>query len=1237
MKLVAVEIDGFGVWKDLRLGEFSDHLNVVYGPNEAGKTTLLQFVRGVLYGFSAPRRARYLPPVQGGQAGGRLVVSDGAVRYTIGRYLDARPDTHREELTLVAEDGSHRPASFLQVLLGGMDEAVFCNVFAVGLRELQELSTLSDTAAAEQLYGLVAGRDRVSLAAVVAKLQEAQRQLLGSDPLSATRLPSDTGLLALAAQRERLAEQMGAESQQASRYAALVVRRDEIAQRIGALQAELDTLRRSVHHLELALKLREPWQKRAELAARLEQIASQPPLPPGTVAQLDALAARSEQCRTRRQQARKRLRQTRRKLARLAPSRAVQRQLPRLEALLDQQSWAASLETRIEELQQARQQLEANLEAERKRLGPGLARDDAASVAAAGRLLGHLRAAAAELREARTAWRAAQERVRAVQAESAHVAAAGASAENTAADRLTAALEQAGNLVQQLRRRLQIDERLDQLRVRRQELQGDHRRLLERELLPGWVLLGWGTLFVCGAALALSGLVLPTSVVGEAGWTLTILGLAAAGLAVGGKVSMERGTRRQRELCHQQLALLEQELAQAEQEAQALDAKLPRSGGSLAVRLEQAERALAELEDQAAADARQRAARQQAELAQQAAESAQAQLKTATRRWKEALAAVGLPDGFEPNRLSDTARSFRRLRDLEAELARQRNEEAACRRELQAFAARLEQTLAEAGLNLPAGPLRERLPALRNVLEAHQQAVVRRRALVRHARLLHRRQQQLSRRLQHLARRRKRLLRAANTATEDELRARASRRAEADAWQAEHDRLGQEIAALLAAQAGEPPAALRQSIESWLTGPDAARLEQQWEEQAERLQQLETEIRSLHESRGQLCQQLAHLAEDESLPRLAVSLGQAEARLAQAVERFQVLSVARRLLVSIRAEFEARHQPQALRAASHYLQQLTGGSYQRVWTPLDEQVLRVDDAAGRSLDPAVLSRGTREQLYLALRLALVRLFAERGPALPLVLDDVLVNFDAQRARAAVQVLREFALEGHQLLVFTCHEHVFKLFKALKVPAWELPSRSGPPRPASRRSATRSTTAATTGSATPQPSRTARLEPQPADAEATDAMTPAAAAATPASAPAASLAPSAHLAETRPASTPAFAAGDLEELNRLLLDAALSELDEAPVPHRQSRGQRAPAVGWARLDSAGLPAASTTGGQARQPVESGGPAPSQRAAGRLRRGPFDGTHWHEVIDADPELRWLYGDRPITQAASAPAHR
>jgi hypothetical protein len=185
---------------------------------------------------------------------------------------------------------------------------------------------------------------------------------------------------------------------------------------------------------------------------------------------------------------------------------------------------------------------------------------------------------------------------------------------------------------------------------------------------------------------------------------------------------------------------------------------------------------------------------------------------------------------------------------------------------------------------------------------------------------------------------------------------------------------------------------------------------------------------------------LKQLAEDRQLTDKQVELEIVEQKLADALVRWRVLAVCSLLLVAVREFYEREHQPQVLREASGYLKRLTGGRYTRVWTPIGEHALRVDDREGQSLTVDVLSSGTREQLFLGLRLALANSFARRGIELPLVLDDVLVNFDVTRARAAALVLRDFAKEGHQVLLFTCHEHIAKLFRSIKADVRNLPER-----------------------------------------------------------------------------------------------------------------------------------------------------------------------------------------------------
>ncbi|MGC4004750.1 MAG: hypothetical protein QM811_17190 [Pirellulales bacterium] len=202
-------------------------------------------------------------------------------------------------------------------------------------------------------------------------------------------------------------------------------------------------------------------------------------------------------------------------------------------------------------------------------------------------------------------------------------------------------------------------------------------------------------------------------------------------------------------------------------------------------------------------------------------------------------------------------------------------------------------------------------------------------------------------------------------------------------------------------------------------------------------------LRQLFEKRGALQQQAKLAIEDRRFASKQLELNVVEQKIADAAARWRTFTVTHALLDDLKLEYERNRQPETLREAGEYLKRLTGGQYGRVWTPLGESRLCVDDENGRPIGVEQLSRGTREQLFLSLRLALASFYARRGKIMPLVLDDVLVNFDNIRAEAAATVLRDFAAAGHQMLLFTCHEHIGRIFKLLNVDVRRLPTHEHP--------------------------------------------------------------------------------------------------------------------------------------------------------------------------------------------------
>ncbi len=165
------------------------------------------------------------------------------------------------------------------------------------------------------------------------------------------------------------------------------------------------------------------------------------------------------------------------------------------------------------------------------------------------------------------------------------------------------------------------------------------------------------------------------------------------------------------------------------------------------------------------------------------------------------------------------------------------------------------------------------------------------------------------------------------------------------------------------------------------------------------------------------------------VPRNATLQAQeALAKVRAHVERYARAKLASTLLTREIARFREEHQGPLLATTSKIFHRLTRGAFLGVRAGFDDKdrpsLVCVRDA-GDEVDVNGLSEGTRDQLYLALRLSTLLRNAEiRGP-LPFVLDDLFVNFDDERAKAGLSVLVEVA-ETMQVLFFTHHAHLVEL-------------------------------------------------------------------------------------------------------------------------------------------------------------------------------------------------------------------
>ena len=195
---------------------------------------------------------------------------------------------------------------------------------------------------------------------------------------------------------------------------------------------------------------------------------------------------------------------------------------------------------------------------------------------------------------------------------------------------------------------------------------------------------------------------------------------------------------------------------------------------------------------------------------------------------------------------------------------------------------------------------------------------------------------------------------------------------------------------------------------------------------SERIDDLDAVRNGLREERGENNGEILRLAGEESSSDLRIQRNVLMEQLREDAREWSRLTIAGVILEKTQRKFEQERQPGVIRHAEEFFSNVTGQRYRRLYAPVGERTITVTDASGRDRRPAQLSRGTREQLYLALRFGLIREFGEHAERLPVIVDEALVNFDLERASLAASAFARLA-ETNQVLVFTCHRTIADMF------------------------------------------------------------------------------------------------------------------------------------------------------------------------------------------------------------------
>jgi uncharacterized protein YhaN len=1073
VKVRGWHIDGFGVLHDNSASELPDGLSVVFGPNEAGKTTLLAFLQGVLFGFPRGRsdENRYRPVVEG-RHGGRVEIEGMSGRLVIDRDAGGR-----QAIKVTRPDGQPAAEADLRAELGGVDERLFRTVFAFGLGELQAFGTIPDQEVRDRiLSAAITGADRSARTA----LSELEAR---AEPLFRARGGTIRDLLAaLTATQARLSEAIRA----SAAHADLVAEEARIKDQIATLGRTIEAARAELNEKRLLLQCWPDFQALTDAQRELAELIAVvefPPDPEGALAAANQTAASAASA----------LREVR--AAQAATERAMR------EVVVD-----AALAAIADDLDMLNQRLPGH----RELLG-GIAEAHRRADEANDRIVELLTVLGSAWNEDRLAadpgepdwrdevadWRRRLDAVAAdVAGRSADVASTASRIDELKHDRAEIKqhvqalevpaepparpeLEARHRAIRQLRDALGAFHEADRDAASRDLIVAERERVLADgdQTALGSIIPRWLSPVAVVVTVAAIGAAAGRSLVGD------LIGTIAFGLLAGGAQIVSLGARvisyrlaqhqqlgdrtvtvrrialddaiRAREEGRNRLATLRADLAVAasglgfeeppsDEAIDGLDAALAKDESAR----DRWDELLAQLVTNQERLTAAESARSELEQALQDAESAQSEVQAAWAAWQRHH---GPPAVLTPDELVEF---LERAGSGQALLAERRSQlDTADRLEHEAadWEERARTVVVASGVTIEPTPA-ERLTGnalVTALLEVRARSLEDRRAramLARFQDALLRREPEIAAAEQAVARAeaaRRALFESVGVSDEAGFRERLAIHRRQTALRTTIRELEARLIGRLG-QGGEAEV-LRVELgrgrdKAWATavGRSATTVERTTSAR-------DAEVRH---QRDVEAQRIA-LEQASDIAAISLEIETLRTELTRQLDAWRTATVAGRLVSAAHERLVRERRPEVIGDASRLFQSMTLGRYTGIEQDADGKGLSLVQPGGGRRAIGELSRGTSEQLYLALRLGLVASHARAGRALPVVMDDVLVNFDAARASAIVGLLTDFTRE-HQVLLFTCHETTLAAVRRqvpdVRVINLEAPPPTAPPRP-----------------------------------------------------------------------------------------------------------------------------------------------------------------------------------------------
>ena len=1042
MRINGFYIDGFGIFNNQGIQDIPGGLVLFTGQNEGGKTTLMEFIRSILFGFPKGKKNDYQLS-RGGNYGGRLKIAMQDGRFFTVERLGKR--------STVIEDGNAvEQIEPSERLLIRIDRQTFERIFAVGLEDMQGLNVLSDEGICGRLFSASTGAP--SVPSVMKQIDDEMDNLLKSRG-------KNPKINVLVKQLEEIESEIKNLQSQSTEYAELQRNLVDLESQIKQNKQESESISQRLSRIEALEKARNPWIELCEARKKVKELEKAQNFPPNGLERLEKLKEEIDEDLKRKGILDKKIERLDRQLEDIIVDQAIRSNIIDnqviIRTLIKEREKLLSALNDLPGIRSETKQKEQDFHRKLKDLGTDWTSERLAETDTSIQIRNQVQDFSRKLNTAERHYEQLQADKRAAE-----------TAEKSARNTMEEAKEAFSKMPKPIIDNPEIlKKRRESTRIMRtlffnkgnaniqrydksRRLEEEKTRLIaiekqmakREESFPSWL-----PFTALAAGLVLAGI--------SAIWNPYILTpiMALAGFGImfwlnnlrkrqitreNARIDQIQEEKRQIEkvisnlndeiegfstgisAINDELKKISQENSidqpQDSKELDQIEAEIEEAGEKLRDWIEKKQKVdeLANIW---------RKSQDRLKETEKEVDNAYDELQKLEKAWQDWIAERGFSKKTRPDEFGTILQMVENARTSERTLQESQNRFALIEKYIADTGNRIKEAMKVCNIEISGDNVGiAEIDALEQALNDSIKAKQKQEGLEQQLLDAKDEERQLDEKIVKKNTEKDRLLKQAGASDEEDFQRKAEDYKE---WSDNTKKIEASNRALLAIS-GNIEA--QENLENELAETEPYKLETEKDGLQNRLKIINEQISESNQKIGETNKKLNDMAHDERLSKLLLDQRRIKEELSDATRQWATSAITKHLLDQAREVYERERQPKVIQEATRFVEIMTNRPYRLVMPADDSKNIQLEDTKTLYRKSEInWSSGLADQVYLAIRLGLVQDFAQHEEPLPIILDDVLVRFDQERQLGAMKVILDMS-RRHQVLMFTCQPNAHEI-------------------------------------------------------------------------------------------------------------------------------------------------------------------------------------------------------------------